>query len=150
MEYFSHNNIILKRGKMQSKNILLFYPHFLPLRRTFWLIFLTLSNFHHQTIEGSICETPTVCAMVWCWNAVCIDRDSVANISPNKIFRSKIYWLFHQNVINCNLHFFSIFYSSILKESLTLKTDLQVPEAENWLYAARNIFTSGQKWECIS
>ena len=72
-------------------------------------------------------------------------RDSVANISPNKIFKSKFYWLFHQNVINCNLHFFSIFYSSILKESLTLKTDLQCPEAENWLYAAGNIFTSGQK-----
>ena len=24
----------------------------------------TLSNFHHQTIEGSICETPTVCRTV--------------------------------------------------------------------------------------
>ena len=30
----------------------------------YWIIKKTLSNFHHQTIEGSICETPTVCRTV--------------------------------------------------------------------------------------
>ena len=38
----------------------------------------TLSNFHHQTIEGSICETPTVC------------RDSIFH--SNKIFWSRSFY----------------------------------------------------------